>query len=233
MARKFGARLTIRADGLGGRQADFYEAQLLGMLAGLNATQTGHAILNGFLFFQKDVLIYPYDGRLGPNNARTYEDWGLFGTKVSFTPLEAPHSRWKYAGHSPHEILIHELTHAVRSVAGKLYSSRGDDISGPKGVEEDIAVLVTNIFSSETNRPLRIGYYLPDENAPADVPEAGDKQREWSQTIADHLEDSIYQLCNDTVDFARWLGRVKAPFNPVRDYFNHAPGQGWNRAPGW
>jgi hypothetical protein len=70
--------------------ADQYEAQLLGMLAGLGATQTGHAILNAFLHYQKDVLIYPYDGRLGKYNATTYEDWGLFGTKVSFPPSMLP-----------------------------------------------------------------------------------------------------------------------------------------------
>jgi hypothetical protein len=118
-------------------------------------------------------------------------------------------------------------------VAGKLYGSPGDDISGPKGVEEDIAVLVTNIYSSETNRPLRIGYYLPDENAHGDVPESSDKQAEWSKAIADHLEESIYDLCNDTVEFARWVGRVRTSFNPARDYFNHAPAPGWNRPPGW
>ena len=128
MTQRYG-RITIRADGLDDPKDSQYEAQLLGMLRGLDqGTQCGAAIFTAVLFYKRDVLIYPYDGRHGKCNATSYEDWGLFGTKIAFSPFEWRKSECantpgdaSWAGHHPHELLIHELTHAVRSVARKLY----------------------------------------------------------------------------------------------------------------
>jgi hypothetical protein len=214
------ANLTIRPDGLGGRAAAQYEAQLLGMLHSLDAIQTGHAVLNGFRFYRKPVLIYPYDGALGPCTASAQGDWGMFAARVSFTPyLHRRHcqcvtgpSGYYAPGDSPHESLVHELTHAVRAVAGTLSSIPADD-------EEEIAMLVANIFSSETNRPLRARYQ--DNTA---VP--GDP-RAYATEYQDENDELIETFHKQHKDFTRWLARVKAPFNPLRLYFDRTRPPGW------
>ncbi len=47
MAKQFGV-FTIRADGLAGKKADQFEAQVLGMIRSLEAIEAGRALLNGF-----------------------------------------------------------------------------------------------------------------------------------------------------------------------------------------
>lgn len=219
MARQF-ATLTIRPDGLDDRAAFQYEAQVLGMLYAFDAIQTGHAVLNAFRFYRKPVLIYPYDGRLGECNALAQGDWGMFRARVSFTPyLHGRHHQcvtgergFYAAGDSPHESLLHELTHAVRAVAGKLGCL-------PVADEEEIAMLVANIFSSETRRRLRARY---EDNS-----EVTEDPRVYSVQYLEDNRDLIEAFHNQHEDFTRWLARVKAPFNPLRLYFDQ------KRPPGW
>jgi hypothetical protein len=236
MTKQFGT-LTIRADELDDKEAYAYEAQILGMLHGLDVTQTGHAVLNAFRWYRREVLIYPYDGRLGKCNAAAYEDWGMFRTKVSFTPLQYPHARCEaqgWAGHSPHQIFVHELTHAVRSVAGKLLSIPSNFSTGPAGQEEEIAMLVTNIFSSETHRRLRTSY---DSDTPASYYYFGSDNKEnndesdYSRMVLNWDRDLIKTFCNQHNEFSRWLARVEARFNPLRDYFDQTRPQGWRPTP--
>jgi hypothetical protein len=224
MARQFG-KITIRADGLDGKKAYEYERTVADMLNALDATQTGHAVLNGIRFYQREVLIYPYDGKHGRCNASAYgERWGLFRTKVSFTPsmwfANSPCSvRMRpYGGNAPHEALVHELTHAVRSVAGTLDSFTPIE-------EEEIAILVTNIFSSETNRRLRTSY----DFLTVALPQWGWRNRHgkdvYSQSdySTDYLKKHrplIEKFYKQHKDFSRWLARVKAPFNPLREYYS-------------
>jgi hypothetical protein len=219
MAHQFGM-LTIRADGLDGRAAFQYEAQVVGMLHQLDALQTGHAVLNGFRFYRRPVLISPYDGSLGECNAAAGATWGLFSAKVSFTPyIHGRHTRcvtgpsgFYPAGDSPQESLMHELTHAVRAVAGKLGSLYVAE-------EEDIAMLVANIFSSETSRCLRLRY--EDNQCVKDDP------RVYSQQYVEDNRDLIKAFHKQHPDFTRWLARVKAPFNPLRQYFDETRPPGW------
>lgn len=218
--------ITVRSDDLDGSAAVHWTAQVFGMLHALDNLPTGHAVLDAIRFYQRPVLIVPYDGSGGPCNAWARRDWGMFRAKVSFTPfLPGPHSQCDmddvgtyYAGDSPHELLVHELTHAVRAVAGKVPLFTISMYQGNEK-EEEIAMLVANIFSSETHRPLRARYI--DNTSVTDNP---------AKYSADYLADNsdlIEEVYNDHKEFARNLGRVNTPFNPIRAYLNK------KRPPGW
>jgi hypothetical protein len=203
MARQFD-RFTIRADGLDGRKAAQYEATILGMLRSYEATQTGHALLNGFRFYRREVLVFPYDGKLGKCNARAQSDWGMFRTKVSFSPQEWNGASACYgpgsAGTSPHQVFYHELIHALRSAAGKLgtFNQPG---------EEEAAIMFANIFSSEINRPLRRDMF-------GSVPVV--------MTSEDFLRGNapmVEAVYRQHPDFCRWIAEVRVSFNPVRTYY--------------
>ena len=202
MARQF-ERFTVRADGLSGKRAFEYEATILGMLRSYEATRTGHALLNGFRFYQREVLIYPYDGNSGHCNATAGPDWGMFRNKVSFTPRDwfsasACHSLG--AGSRANEVLFHELVHALRSAA-KTWGHVSMD------GEETIAVMLANVFSSEIHRPLREGH------------------DDFSATIIsqeDYLAANrplIETFYKQHRDFCRWIAEVTVPWNPVRVYY--------------
>jgi len=196
MARQL-ERFTIRADGLAGGRAAEYEATMLGMLRSLEATGVGRALLNGFRFQRREVLVYPYDGKRGPCDARTYSDWGMFRTKLSFSPRDwfgASTCHPAGTGPAPHVVLVHELTHALRSAAGKLGSL------GERG-EEGAAILVENIFASEIHRGLRPGQ-------PADP--------------ADFLSNygsMVVTFQRQMPEFFRWIAEIDVAYNPARLYY--------------
>jgi hypothetical protein len=221
MASHFGITISIRPDGLGGLQADRYEYQVLGMLHGLNCTQTGRAVLRAIQFYGRYVLIYPYDGRLGKNNAATYSDWGMYRAKVSFNPFTYPHSYWKWPGASPHEVLIHELGHAVRVVSKTFFHGYQDDVDDStyqeaRRKEEGIAMLVANIFSSETHRCLRMGYDNPMDRGPEEKFDPADTLG-CGNDLERYFDYAVDDLLNENPEFARSLAQVNTPFNPIRD----------------
>src|SRR5262249_21659904 len=126
---------------------------IVGMLHGLERVQTSRAIFDEFRAVGRPVLIVPYDDEDDPCNATAASQTGLFPTRVEYTPVGhfavaacfPPPS----PGASAHEAFVPELTHAVRSAARTLNKGVTD------GGEEDLAILVANIFASETHRPLR------------------------------------------------------------------------------
>jgi hypothetical protein len=203
MARIF-ERFTIRSDGLSGRKAAEYEATIVGMLRSFEATQTGHALLNGFRFHRREVLVFPYDGKLGRCNARAQSDWGMFRTKVSFSPQDWNGVSACYgpgsAGTSPHQVFYHELIHGLRSAAGTLgtFNQPG---------EEETAIMFANVFSSEINRPLRRDMF---GSVPV-VMSSEDFLRGNTPMV-----EAVYR---QHPDFCRWIAEVQVPFNPVRSYY--------------
>lgn len=198
-------RFTIRADGLDGKKAFQYEATVSGMLRSYEQMRVGHAIMQAFRFLKREVLIYPYDGGLGHCNAYVYDDWGMFRTKLSFTAADFVGASACFPGHAagttPHEVLFHELVHAMRESAGKRLSFKGH------AGEEAIAVMVSNIFSSEVNRPLR---------------QAGGGFAQMSISSEDFFAtngDMIRVFYHQHPEFCRWVAEAVVPFNPLRSYY--------------
>jgi hypothetical protein len=213
MAQQYGP-LTIRADGLDGKKAFQYEATVLGMLRSLEQMQVGRALMQAFRFYRREVLIYPYDrGAVGAErdcNAYVYETWGMFRTKLSFSPMDFLGKSTCFSEHgvdaTPHEVLFHELVHAMRASAGKRLKFEG------RSGEERIAVMVTNIFSSEINRPLRLPGGGTDHMEMFDAKFA---------SIASRMIEVFYQ---QHPEFFRWVAECKVPFNPLRIHYQTLKG---------
>jgi hypothetical protein len=204
MTMKF-RTFTVRGDGLAGQKASQYEATVLGMLRSYEATQMGGALLKGFAFYAREVLVFPYDGEVGRCNAWANSDWGMFRTKVSFTAqdwngLSACFPKGT-VGTSPHEVLFHELVHGLRSAARKLGTFNPDG-------EERVAIMLANIFSSETGRST----LRRDHNGVVPI----------VMTPEEFLRQNtrmISAFYKQHPDFCRWVAEVKVPFNPVRSYY--------------
>ena len=124
---------------------------------------------------------------------------------------------------TPDAVLVHELVHAMRIIAGKLFDLAVDPLdvlkSGAsrtpvtlwrfKNIEEFLAVLVTNIYRSEMGLPLRAAYRGSQQQRSLSRSE----RQEFAATHAG-LIDAIMK---GHPQFTRKLALVPASFNPVRD----------------
>jgi hypothetical protein len=114
-------------------------------------------------------------------------------------------------GQDPAEILLHELVHALRMMAGRMdYVALGHRFDTR---EEFFAILVTNMYSSERGpfRPLRADHSrgnLADPQTWRDNPE---------------LQTLIRNLCASSPALANRLMRLKLPFNPFAGAYEHNP----------
>ena len=98
----------------------------------------------------KAVLLMPYEG----NDCNAEEDGVTRGAQQSvvlFTPATgASGCSDGKAETLPHEVLVHELVHALRRVSGHLHPHKVINKLQPyTTTEEFLAILVTNIFISD------------------------------------------------------------------------------------
>lgn len=162
------------------RRADQFELDVDRILTDLSKRQSSWAVLRTLSDTRKTVVIEPELEQTC--NSTTYpgyaKDASRAGTeaehcskeikgdnegtgqgtdaRITFMP-----SAWIKGGCSPQgagrdmdEVLFHELCHAMRYVSGQR-NDCFDTPAGYKGFEEFVAVTITNVFSSETARPLR------------------------------------------------------------------------------
>jgi hypothetical protein len=167
------------------------------------------------------VLISPYDGKLGKRNASTHKDWGMYRARVGFSPFTFPSSFWKLPGASPIEILVHELTHAVRIVSKKSFVGvPGELTEGEYYIarmkEEAIAMIVTNIFASETHRCLRLYYEASTDWAAEHYDPAHGCEKGQNEDVESRYRFEAHDLYAENPDFVKLLARVDAPYNPFR-----------------
>lgn len=155
-----------------------------------------------------------------------YYGRGLGGRAVvHFTPdmwiPSAPiyFRRWwqmdpRTAGHTPDEILFHELVHAVRATHGRFATPQkmGDNFDNR---DEFCAILLTNIYSSELRRPLRRDHH-------GDNPLPMSDQGRGNYLSKYFLE--VERCFNDHPELSNEIARVNCAFNPLRDYKEHGPG---------
>ncbi len=210
MAREYDF-FTIRADDLDGSEATKYEASVLGMLRAFETMKTTWALLHGFRLYREPVLIRPFFNENNPDacNAKVQGTWGLFRIRILYTP-------WMFfkdgdcyesgdAGHDPDQVLCHELVHALRRAAKTAYKGTR------KKQEERLAILIANIYSSETNRKLRRRHKGHDElKDPVESTSKG--------YLAKHRQ-LIELFVRQNINTASHLARVRAPFNPIRELF--------------
>jgi hypothetical protein len=104
------------------------------------------------------------------------------------------------------EILLHELVHALRTVSGVRH--RKHVLGGYRNQEEFLAVLVANMYRSEKHRGLM------------DYDEDPISAKRFLHTVFLNPTEIIRRLRDENPAlFAALLG-VKAPFNPVKQYFD-------------
>lgn len=198
----------IRAEGLTGRPADTYVAQVQGMVRALDRFKSSFVLTTACRFYRLWTLIKPYKGERGPCNALGGGTEGTIGATISFTPStfqQAPCTPPGTAGNSPLEALVHELVHAVRGLS-KTYRQNANSYE-----EEEFAMMVANIFSSEINRKLRGAYHgSPEVQEPVGI------------YLARYYRDyfgMIEKFDSQNQAIARGLARVDVPFNPLRLYY--------------
>lgn len=151
-----------------------YDFQVEKLFLEILKRNTGQIIAEGIFASGRSVCVQPYSNKPGARlcNPQTWgddHDLDGFGAWVLFSPDASCHldpaTKDFKPGGSPSEILFHELVHAFRIVTRKASNRVGPSLPYvPKELikyptydseEEFFAVLITNIFSSETGRPLR------------------------------------------------------------------------------
>ncbi|MCL2714750.1 MAG: hypothetical protein FWD68_09275 [Alphaproteobacteria bacterium] len=127
------------------------------------------------------------------------------------------------AGAQPDEILLHEMVHAVRLMKGLMIPI----IPLPNDYENDeefFAILVANIYASETHRVIRVskGVSYPDQRADHN------KYKLSTESEIDFMpakDDGdfhfvlVRKLVAEQPAFTNSLRQVDCPFNPIRRYF--------------
>ncbi|MGA7883356.1 MAG: hypothetical protein WCD63_21035 [Terrimicrobiaceae bacterium] len=149
---------------------------------------------------------------------------GIVNVVVGFSPDSSCHVDPKSGvyppGGSRAESLFHELVHAFRLVTEKasmrkLYSNPFVPKSLRKNPEYDFeedffAILITNIFSSETGRPLRGGHDSLDPLPPQLSTDKG------FLAVEDYAR-LVRQFCTDHLSVSMQLRDVPSAFNPIRE----------------
>ena len=149
------------------------------------------------------------------------------GSAVEYSPwLQGPCSHvWtrvnKNRGVLPHEVLFHELVHALRDAAGhgNSLAPLSGGLAGYQNTEELIAVVVTNVFMTDpTNkRADRVG--LRRDHGFGKLAPDLSGSLEFFASSHDAFP-RIEQFCHEDAWFAQRLAETKATFNPIAAYFH-------------
>jgi hypothetical protein len=206
---------TVRPDGVkDDREATQYIAQVMGIVRMVETTTTGNALITMIRDARRPVLIFPLE-QIDETQAYAWTSprLGLFAVAISFTPLFGQRLR-KFLGDDeskfervfiPQEVLVHELVHAARAVTCNYARLADDD-------EEELAVMIANMFSVEINRP-PVTNYDEMENVTSDI--SGFARRYYKENF--EMIDAFYQQ-NRTL--AQQLSYSKSAFNPLRLYMD-------------
>jgi hypothetical protein len=166
------------------------------------------------------VLLMPYEG----NDCNAEEDGVTRGSQQSvvlFTPgTKASCCSTGKPATLPHEILVHELVHALRRASGHLHKHMlRNKIQPFTNSEEFIAILVTNIFISDVTNHHKTALRANHQgHAPLD-PELADSFRFFS--LGTTAFNIIATFCEENGGFTRMLSTVPARFNPIAAYYKN------------
>lgn len=232
--------IAVEQIGLIGAEAQNYESVVRMQLAWIDATDVGkllfRAIARNVLEARshhlakfntppqpgiptRGVLVRPYLG--GLCNAQEGN------STVWYTPyLQGPCGHlWTDVtlnrGMLPHEVLFHELVHALRDAAGhgtSLAPLTGG-LAGYRNTEELIAVVVTNIFMTDPSnaRSDRVG--LRKDHGFGKLESSRENALEFFRSSHDAFH-RIEQFCREDRWFTERLAETKATYNPVMVYYH-------------
>ena len=188
-----------------------YEGEQLNAFASakdlLNATKKGEVERSGRDGHQL------FDGSGKPIVGRG----GGSDSDVSFTPRMFAKYCNKNKSHKcgahPDEILFHEMVHATRQLRG---------LSNPRTLgflydteEEFFAILLANIYASETGRTVDI---RSDHHGFEHLTTDTDAKFLPKQDMTDYRYRLVSQLVHEEPQMAHELGRINTAFNPIRRY---------------
>jgi hypothetical protein len=204
-----------------------YDFQVEKIFLGILNRKTGQIIVEGIHSSKYYVLVMPYWRKIcnaetiqPPERLRDDE----INVYIGFTPDASCHvdSKTKNVapGGTPEETLFHELVHAFRLVTEKASNRIGPSLPYiPENlkkypeydVEEDFfAVLVTNIFSSETGRPLRA-----DHGALKVLPSQLSGNKDF--LAIEPYAELVRKFCTDHSSVSQKLRDVPSAFNPIKE----------------
>jgi hypothetical protein len=127
----------------------------------------------------------------------------------------------KNRGMLPHEVLFHELVHALRDAAGHGNSMAplSGGLKGYDNTEELIAVVVTNVYMADpTNKKAdRVG--LRRDHGFGTLNPALADSLEFFASSQDAYK-YIDQFCREDAWFTKKLAESKATFNPIAVYYH-------------
>jgi hypothetical protein len=185
--------------------------------------QTGQIIVEGIAAEGWTVVVMPY-WRNDCNNTTVGRGKMVRGSGpnviVGFQPdapcLVDPTTKDFKPGGSPAEALFHELVHAFRFVTEKASNRKGPSVAPGSPVkypeydtEEDFfTILITNIFSSETGRPLRAGHDGTEALPPSLSTDTGFLAVEAYARL-------VKQFISDHPEVSKQLWNVRSAFNPI------------------
>jgi Effector protein len=119
------------------------------------------------------------------------------------------------SGAQPDEILFHEMTHATREMRGLLNTLPLGFLYDTE--EEFFAILLANIYASETGRPIDI---RSDHHGFLHLTTDTDATFLPKKDMTDYRYRLVAKLVHQEPRMAHELGRLKhIPFNPIRRYF--------------
>lgn len=192
--------------------------------------KTGRIIVEGIYYSGWAIVVFPYNapvcnsvtgGRLRKNlvEGQGFNVFVQFKLDLSECVVD-PKTKDFRPGGTPAEALFHELVHAFRYVSGKVsdfsygpFNPYVPDIlkNHPEDeVEDFFAILITNIFASETGRPLRAKHsdftlmpsHLSTNKGFLAVPQYAELVREF---------------CSDHKSVSQQIRDVPSPFNPIKE----------------
>jgi hypothetical protein len=126
-----------------------------------------------------------------------------------FTPYYVGESRPAGPGYGADEVLLHELIHGLNSIKGNLRLTGGAP-DGFDGLEEFTAILITNLYSSQTGRALRYDHRGHDP-----LPQRLRNPETFYSRYRDAVRDCDRFHSSLTSIYKNFDARL-VPFNPFR-----------------
>jgi|GEM_PF-5494759 len=203
-----------------------FVADVRSELVRILSSRAGQAIASSLRFHGKTILLMPYEGQ--DCNSQTANVSSISPqVVVLYSPRllrGSPCSKKKSSENNanlPHEILFHELVHALRRVTGHNHPHQQTGrLMGYKDSEEFLAILATNIFISDTSNPFKSGLRANHESHLSLEKELADSFLFFRNgTRAFNI---IATFCDENCGFAGLLSKVRARFNPIAAYLTNS-----------